>query len=127
MDQRPDAIGRVKAQLSAGLAQLRSLLRRGQHGHVQDLSSLEHLLRRGEHAAILVDGGAELVLQVADAAIDWCVNDGVSSLAAVGQEEMGTYNRAGFTVGRRVSDAAAVIGKQTYLYGGLEQPWRNYR
>lgn len=62
--------GRVCAlelELGAGLAEFGALLRRGDDGYLEDLGGAEELLRRRDDGGVLVDRGAEFLLQVADA------------------------------------------------------------
>ena len=66
MDERLQPVGRVEAELGAGLAQLGLLLRGREDGDVEDLGCLQQLLRGRDHPAILVDCRAELFLNVAD-------------------------------------------------------------
>jgi hypothetical protein len=62
-----DAIGGVEAQLRACLAQACAVLCGCKDGDVEDLTRAEQLLGGCDDLGELVDGGAELFLQVADA------------------------------------------------------------
>jgi hypothetical protein len=62
-----DAIGDVEAQLRACLAQTCAVLCGCEDGDVEDLTRAEQFLGGSDDLGELVDGGAELFLQVADA------------------------------------------------------------
>jgi len=64
---RGGGIGRQQARhLGHGRAQPGGVLGRAVDGHVEDFGRFDHLCTRGDHFGKLPDGGAELLLDVAD-------------------------------------------------------------
>lgn len=61
----------VEVELGAGFAQLASELGCGEDGDREGLACFEQLLGCGDYFGEFVDGGAEFVLEVADAG-RWC-------------------------------------------------------
>jgi hypothetical protein len=57
----------VEVEFGAGLAEFASELGCGEDGDREDLACFEQLLGRGDYFGEFVDGGAEFVLEVADA------------------------------------------------------------
>ena len=66
------AIVVVEVEFGARFAEFASELCCGEDGDRQDLAGFEQLLRRRNDSGELVDGGAEFVLEVADAG-RWCL------------------------------------------------------
>jgi hypothetical protein len=60
-------VGVVEVEFGAGLAEFASELGCGEDGDRENLACFEQLLGRGDYFGEFVDGGAEFVLQIADA------------------------------------------------------------